>query len=968
VRALNQSTHDLHRLDGSQASQRTASARLAGTDSGPESWEPLTGLPFPSWKEALRQVEKKITRAHPQSIGKYALWFAPMPLESIQQHQSKVRMRFMCTSQKRKQEVDPLLPMLEGVLAAELFPNRQVVIELVEQFEDAHTAGSTSQQPVAAPGDPLRPAQEQLQSSPPPSYNIHAAGPLPVEPTPATAHLDFYRQKLGGGISDEDLQAVLAALGSKEPEALAALERERHGQAGAEPAATRPAPSSPPPAANTRLDEILLEPAYATTYDEIVHDHAAIYLPAYFVRHLRHMGAADGLRYMALRQIAYRQGFRDASGAHQLPATIKELSRWSTLQPRRIYGGLDDPASYLFLLAGKVPYLDYYASRPEASRWEDASGFHWRSGGREYCLWKNSGEPTNECSQLLPDRYSGEMQWRQAPVIYRVQLSMPLCPEDEQALRSALHTFGVHADPLAAIRRCLGLPRAELIPDRPGKLALMPRKLYTVQELVMECWGNMVDRELAASVAVQARLLETHLIHAERELLKIPFYLLEKWGPYLSPAQLWTAILAMDRVYAGAGDGEYRDTTVIHNGIKEMTLWTEDQYSKGAARKITKWLYPFALHGEAPDEQGAGSPGQHFNPWFSIFVSEVLPENGARIKNADNSVQLKLRVLPLVPLCPQDTLQFARKMGLERLAIRDASGRMLALEITEEELAVYIPDGRTLRFSHCGEVHYGAGTTVSLAAHDRQLGGIEVLTSEAYYDSHGWPGDLFGSLENKPGALSGRLENHPGAHFDQLGKNAGALSGELALDPGALFGMLLKLLILNLYGIKKNAFTEKPPSVRQLENVDALEQFGSRQGQYMQWTEVEAESEWAFDSLVKSLGITDVRSLREKGVSVTALLSTVLELYATPADKFTTSRIAVLVSKLRSHPQPAPGKYMRIGELPPRQVQDCLRRAILNVSPLINDPDWDQAMGRTRRDDLIELAEKLGLGQVFSAT
>jgi hypothetical protein len=46
-------------------------------------------------------------------------------------------------------------------------------------------------------------------------------------------------------------------------------------------------------------------------------------------------------------------------------------------------------------------------------------------------------------------------------------------------------------------------------------------------------------------------------------------------------------------------------------------------------------------------------------------------------------------------------------------------------------------------------------------------------------------------------------------------------------------------------------------------------------------------------------------------------------------------------------------------------LQDYFRRAILNVSTRLNDPDWDSSLGQIRRDDLIELAEKLGLARVY---
>ena len=765
--------------------------------------------------------------------------------------------------------------------------------------------------------------------------------------------------------SDQLVRSVLAVLRSTNPQRWQQLEHERLSHM------RPPQPPAPPALSLNRLEEMVLEPAYVTTYNELVHDHAAIYLPAYFIRHLRHLGATNGLRFMALRQMAYRYGFREACGTRMLLATSRDLSRWSTLSLRHAGDGMEDPGSYFFLLAGKVPYYDYYLTQPASSRWEDAGGYHWKSNGREFCIWKKDNAPTNDCSQLGVDRVTGEPQWRQAPTAYRVQLSMPLCPEDEQSLRAALLSYGAQADPLNAIRQCLALPRRELIPDRPARLDTLPPRLYTVPEVVMEIWGGSNGHKLASRVAAQSRLLEAHLI-GEGQLLKIPFYLLEKWGAHLSAAQLWTVIVAMDRVYAGREDGEYRDTTVIPNGIKEMTLWTEDQYTKGAARKITKWLYPFT-----PSDDPDGDNTAHFNPWFSVFVSEILAEKGARARNPDNSVQMKLRVLPLVPLCPEDTLYFAHKMGLERLLARDARGQTLALEITPDELAVYLADGRTLRYSHQGKLQHGEDQPVTLYAYDRQLNGIELFTSEDLYDSPCWPVDTLGDSDHRAGALSSHLETGAGALSSHLGTGAGALSSRLetgagalssrlALDSGALFCMLLKLLILNLYGIKQNAYLEKPPSTpTQSENIDSLEQFGSRQGQFMRWEEVQPQSQWDFSSLVKTLGITDVRSLKEKGVTGESLVCAALELYAIPAERFSAGRIAVLVAKLRISPIPQPGACVRLAELGPEPIQDYLRRAIISVSPALNDPDWNAVLGRARRNDLIELAEKLGLGRVF---
>ncbi len=903
-------------------------------------WLPCPTLTPQTWGELQPALERGLIRRHPELRGKYAAWFKPLEWVAALEKDRCLRLLLRCSTRHRLREVEKMGPLVEEVLAAEIFDQRPVSLMLI--LAETHTP-----EPAAGPACP-----------PPP----------PPPPTPAPAHWveadplaqstrAYYRQHMGIELSPADLAGLLAGL--KQPPPLAAAPKP------AAPPPPEPAPSLPPaPPAAPRPPapaRIALEPGYATFYDEIVRGHSAVYLPAYFVRHLRHMGASDGLRYLALRQIAYKNGLKDQSGARSLPATLTEMARWSTLSLRALPGNLDNPHSYLFRLAGKTSFLSHWQALPAAAKWEDAAGYHWKAREREYILWKKDGLPGSECSQRVSDPKTQQAAWRQAPNLYRLQLSMPLCPEDAQTLRQKLQDFGVATDPLAAIARCLACPRDEILPDRPQPLAQLPPKLFTVQELVLETWGQ-TDRALAAQVAVQAKLLEDHLVRP-RDLLKIPFYLLEKWGPYLSPAQLWTLILLMDRVYADSAQGEYRDTTTIPRGIKEMTLWTEDEYQKGTARKIGKWLHPYH---QAP--QAAAEAGTCFNPWFSVFAAELPPAPGQRTKNADQSVSTRLRVLPLVPLAPADTLRFAHHMGLTRLLLQDAAGARLGLELTADELRVYAAGGRALRFSHSGKLLSGSGAT-QLHALDRDLAGLELLSDESFYQEEDWARALLCRLEAPAEALLCRLETRPGAHSCGLENAAGALLCSLALEPEALFCMLLKLLILNLYGIKQNSQPHQTPSSLPLaENVDPLEHFdGSRQGQAMHWMEIFSDSDWDFAAMVKSLGVTDVKSLKEAGVSAQALAACALELYATPPEKFTAGRISVLVARLRKNPQPGPGPYQRLAQLGPELIQTYLRRAIASWSAAVTDPDWAATLGQARRADLIELAEKLALGRVVRA-
>jgi hypothetical protein len=626
--------------------------------------------------------------------------------------------------------------------------------------------------------------------------------------------------------------------------------------------------------------------------------------------------------------------------------------------------------------------MDYYQSLPANAKWEDAAGYHWKNKTRECIVWKKDGVPGNICSQLFMDYKTGEPLWRRAPSVYRVQMSMPLSPEDTHSLRAALLAFGVTTDPLSAIKQCLAVNRKEIIPDKPQKLIELPKKLYTVQELVMDTWGG-ADRSIAAQVAARSKVLEEYLLRPSKDLLKIPFYLLEKWGKYLSSAQLWTIIVLLDRVFVDDSTGAERDTTVIKEGVREMATWTEEEYSSNTAKKISRWLYPFS---EASTQDGA--PGTIYNPWFSVFASEIRSEKGTRTKNSNQSAQIKLRVLPWVPLSPEDTMLFAQKMGFSRVIAMDAAGSLLGLEITPAEFVVYTSTGRTLRYNYQGELLFGEKDPVILTALNKNLEGIELVSDERFYDDQEWergflstarqgcdghfcgmenPGDgHYCGVENDSDGHSCRMEKQGDRHSCGMGKIGDGHFCRMALEPDVLFCVLLKLLILNLYGIKNNSFEDETPSNhKHSENDLSLDLFGSRRGHYLHWTEEASDSDWDLERILKSMGIGDSNSLREARVSAQALVACALEMYATPSEKFKSGRIAVLVSKLRKNPEVVPGPYQRLAELGPDRIQYFLRNGIVNLSSKMGDPDWDAVMANAKRDDLIELVEKLALGSVY---
>ncbi len=91
-----------------------------------------------------------------------------------------------------------------------------------------------------------------------------------------------------------------------------------------------------------------------------------------------------------------------------------------------------------------------------------------------------------------------------------------------------------------------------------------------------------------------------------------------------------------------------------------------------------------------------------------------------------------------------------------------------------------------------------------------------------------------------------------------------------------------------------------------------------------------------------------------------------MELYVTPKEEFNTSRVAVLVAQLRRSPDAPAGAFQRLAAMGPEMIQSLFRRAITSWITSVQDPDWDVSLAKAKREDLIELTEKLALGRVFS--
>ena len=71
---------------------------------------------------------------------------------------------------------------------------------------------------------------------------------------------------------------------------------------------------------------------------------------------------------------------------------------------------------------------------------------------------------------------------------------------------------------------------------------------------------------------------------------------------------------------------------------------------------------------------------------------------------------------------------------------------------------MYKSSGRTLRYSYTGELRFGEKDPIVLKALNRDLGGIELISDERFYDLETWGEGLFCKLGYEGEGLSCDLE------------------------------------------------------------------------------------------------------------------------------------------------------------------------------------------------------------------
>lgn len=383
---------------------------------------------------------------------------------------------------------------------------------------------------------------------------------------------------------------MLAALASVDPacQSFRLLLPEEEGPGSSTPHTQPEAAPVQTPAHHAAADTVTLQPRYLNAYDETVRPERIIAFPAYYLRWIPYLGVDLAWLPIGFRQVAFLRGLEYRSGS-TFQASGREIARWSGMGQRTFWRRVKDPLLRWFI----QPIEEQSFSIGE------------------------DGRPHREPSR------------------WQVVLSMPLTPQDQQALRSWLINQRSRGLPPAHILdNALQLAPDLLLPPSPEALPEdcggEPR---SVQQVVQEVLSTE-DPEGQRSLSSLADSLAAHLLGSP---LLLSHYFVLHWLPLLGAGPGWMVTLLRSlNPNNAAAESEFE----VPNGYPELAsrLGIQDPW------RIARWL------------RGQGQGAAHLR----FFLEEIESR-----KQSNQQVSRAFWITRMDPPTPADrqTLDAARVSG-----------------------------------------------------------------------------------------------------------------------------------------------------------------------------------------------------------------------------------------------------------------------------------------------------------------
>lgn len=329
--------------------------------------------------------------------------------------------------------------------------------------------------------------------------------------------------------------------------------------------------------ADQQENELRIEAAWESLYDQVVQPAKVVVLNAYFLRHLRGLGPELGWMYVGFHQAAYSDGGRE--GRRTARFSGKSLALLSGTSERTFWLRTRNPETWK-RLAGLVTLID------------------------EKPLW----DQKSTTPKRLPRKYT-------------VAMTLPLTAVDSQSL---IRWIADHLEEAGSAASVLGkaceTPLTELIPvctENP-----VNNEPMTVCKIVHDLFAQeLPELELVAL----AQRLQLHLMPS-RDLVLISLFFIEHILPFLGAGPAWMLTILRDRCFVNPATGESRNRVIVKGGFAEIAGWI------GFERPMTIYEWLNGKHRKkVPVKDGQDQKtwklnpraGQYLNSGARIYLREV---------------------------------------------------------------------------------------------------------------------------------------------------------------------------------------------------------------------------------------------------------------------------------------------------------------------------------------------------------
>jgi hypothetical protein len=622
------------------------------------------------------------------------------------------------------------------------------------------------------------------------------------------------------------------------------------------------------------------------------------------------------------------------------------------------------------------------------------------AGIAESSVWRHLDDPELGWFLKKVPYNTSEKRWirdkkagitKKRPTRFLFRSTTPLTPGDAQALYAYLMDLNIQDDPVGALTQLVR-----------GEYRVEPRDVFPFPAPAPPPdWQKdkpeacLIHNVIFSALGIEAKLASKNLADLVDELvdrllppndqLHISWYYLLHWQSLLGHGPGWATILLRDRCFYNRQTGELRDTVTLRGGYQELagalglqrTKTVREWFPAPHAQKDT--VKSADLSSREALEKLSVSKRSFVKEYAAQFVEIIEAKADGRGQVSSFKAQVKLfdPLIPLhealytalFPLAQQyfslTTDQKTAFLGaFDGVSTMDDGSVGWIVQETAEAVQKLIQE-------HDLSIQAGVPCNLDDSTAVDLLGALEMITDNYLGANQKIKHTNLGAFEQINPRDSGAIDLSTNPDLGGFGRIIAVLSGAFGkiaeADTGAFerLGVVfwaymrgLKYLVLNNHLDETlREYFENTERINSTTTIQSQDKDLESTDRVVEVEKYRNRNNWDLNQLLNNFSPQVKRMLLEKGVTVEALLSSMLYIASSKGDNL---GLGYVVEKLKLQPQQGQGGiYRRIAEETPQEIIARLRSYVEYRS--FQNRDWRVAMGTPSTEKILELLEHLGI-------